>query len=101
VVVFFFANENKFGMITKHNSRFPWMTLILCLCLGSLIILPVQNAVDLSSLEICEDDFTEDDLMITLIGRLITDLVSLPFMQMTQDLHLPSLPPVFPPPKSF
>jgi hypothetical protein len=42
----------RLKMIKKHSSIISLATLLLCLCLGSLVVLPITNVVGLSLPEI-------------------------------------------------
>jgi len=97
-------------MIMTRSSRISLVTLILCLCLGSLVILPMLNVVGLSVPKIFEVDlenyslldqveFDEEFFIGTIIGKTIADQFLSKSRPMNLDFQTASLSPVSPPPK--
>ena len=97
-------------MIMQRSSRISLVTLILCLCLGSLVILPMLNAVVLSVPKISEVDlenyslldqveFDEEFFIGTVIGKTIAAQFLSKSRPMNLDFQTASLSPVSPPPK--
>jgi hypothetical protein len=98
-------------MVKQKRSQFSWVFMILCLCLGSLLIvamlhilspsilgLPLRNLEHYNSSHHVEFDETFDFIMIT---SLITTYLFL-FKSSPANLALETtqLPPQFPPPKN-
>lgn len=83
----------------QPGFRIAWTTLILCLCFGSLVILPLLNFAGPSILEVYEIETDEDDSIVTTIDTAVADLFFIPFSPMTLDFQTASLSPVSPPPK--
>jgi hypothetical protein len=86
------------------------VTLILCLCLGSLVILPMLNVIGLSGSEIYLNDienynlldqveFDEEFFILTIIGSTLADIYFSKSRLMNLDFQTAYLSPVFPPPK--
>ena len=97
-------------MIKQRSSRISLVTLILFLCLGSLVILPMLNVVGISVPEISGGDlenynlldqveFNEELLIGTIIGTTIADLFFSKPRPMNLDFQIAYLSPVSPPPK--
>ena len=97
-------------MIMQRSSRTSLVTLILWLCLASLVILPMLNAVVLSVPKISEVDlenyslldqveFDEEFFIGTIIGTTIADLFFSKSRLMSLEFKTASLSPVSPPPK--
>lgn len=97
-------------MIKQHSPRISLVTMILCICLGSLIILPILNVVGLSVPEISGVDlgiynlldqveFDEEFIIGTIIGTTIAYLFFSKSRLMNLDFHTAYLSPVSPPPK--
>ena len=97
-------------MTKQRGSRISLITLILCLCSGSLVVLPMLNIVDLSVLEISGIDlgnynlldqveFDEEIIIGTIIDTLISDLYFSKSRPMNLDFLTAYLSPVSPPPK--
>jgi hypothetical protein len=82
------------------GCRISWVTLILCLFLGSLVILPLLNFACPSMLDVFDVEVDEDDSMITTIHSVEADLNSIPFSPVNLDFQTASLSPVTPPPKN-
>ena len=97
-------------MINQRNSRISLATLILCLCLGSLVIFPFiqvsPSMPEISGMDIEHYDlfdhaeFDSDFIVISIIGTIIAGLNFLMFKPINLDFISTSLSPVFPPPKS-
>ena len=97
--------------MTKQNGfRISLITLILCLCSGSLVVLPILNIIDLSLLEISGNnlgninlldqfDFDEEIIIGTIIASPISDLYCSKSRLMNLDFFTACLSPKFPPPK--
>jgi hypothetical protein len=96
----FQAHGDEFFMITQHRSRISWMTLILCLCIGSLVILPVLSSISLPLPDISEMEYGEEGAIVPTIGQIAADGLSIPFARVNLKLQAASFPPVSPPPKS-
>jgi len=97
-------------MSKQRSSRISLVTLVLCLCLGSVAILPMLNVVGLSVPEISGVDlgnynlldqveFDEEFLIGTNIGITITGLFFSKSRPMNLDFRAACLSPVSPPPK--
>jgi hypothetical protein len=97
-------------MINQHSSRISLVTLILCLCLGSLVIFPFIQ-VSTSTLEISGIDaenydlfdhaeYDSDFILMSIVNAAITDLNFSKYRPMNLDFQSTSLSPVSPPPKS-
>jgi len=97
-------------MINQRSSRTSLVTLILYLCLGSLVILPLLIAVGLSVPEISEIDlrdyhmldqleFDEDFIIVTIMGTTIADQFFSKSRLMNLDFQTACLSPISPPPK--
>jgi len=97
-------------MINQRSSHISLVTLILCLCLGSLVILPMLNVVGLSIPEIYGADienydwldqveFDEEFVNVLIIGTTIADLFFSKSRLMNLDFPTAYLSPVSPPPK--
>jgi len=97
-------------MTKQCSSRISLVTLILCLCLGNLVILPFLNVVGLSLPKISEVDlenyklldqveFDEEFFIGTIIGKTIADLFFSKSRPMNLDFQTACLSPVPPPPK--
>ena len=98
--------------MTKHCSyHISLATLILCLCLGSLVILPLVNVSGLSALVVSRVDIENHDLfeqlesleelfLLASLGVTITKLLSSKFAPVDLDLPIAEFASVSPPPKS-
>jgi len=97
-------------MINQRSSRNTLVTLILYLCLGSLVILPLHIAVGLSAPEISGVDlrdynlldqveFDGDFFIVTIMGTTIADQYFSKSRPMNLDFQTACLSPVSPPPK--
>ena len=91
-------------MDKQHSFQILLAFLSLCICVGSLAILPVTNFVGLSVLEVPEIDFDqaefEEDFFIATIA--VISIVGLLFTKagvMNLDFQPISLSPNYPPPK--
>jgi len=96
-------------MINKRNTRISLVTLILCLCLGSLVVLPFTQitpyiseiAVDTENYNLFDQaEFDDDFFVISIIGVILAGLNFLMFKPINLDFKSASLSPVSPPPKS-
>jgi hypothetical protein len=97
-------------MMNQRNSRISLVTLILCLCLGSLVILPFiqvsSSMSDISGMDIenCNlfdhAEFDGDFFVMSIVGVAIAKLNFLKSRPMNLDFQSTSLSPVSPPPKS-
>jgi hypothetical protein len=97
-------------MIKQRSSRISLVTVIFCLCLGSLVILPMLNAFGLSVMGISGIDiennylldqveFDEDYFILAIIGTTLVDIFFSKSRLMNLDFQTAYLSPVFPPPK--
>jgi len=86
------------------------MTLILCLCLGGMVILPILNAIDISVLEISEvgpegnqpsNPIESDDevFIVTIVAAALAVLFFSKSRSLNLDFQTVYLAPLFPPPK--
>ena len=97
-------------MINQRNSQISLVTLILCLCLGSLVILPfVQvgpsaqeiSGIDAENYNLFDHvEFDSDFIVKSILGAVIAALNFSKFRHMNLDFQSTSLSPVSPPPKS-
>jgi hypothetical protein len=99
-------------MINLRSSQVFLVTLILSLYLGSLIILPVLNAIGMPVLEISEvasenctlfnlAEFDEEFFIVTVVGTTIAGLIFSKSRPVNIAFQTISLSPHFPPPKHF
>jgi hypothetical protein len=91
-------------MINRRNSRTSLAILILCLCLGSLVILPFipagSSRVDAESYDPFDHAEPEVDIFVlSIIGAAIAELNYSKSRNMNLDFESTSVSPVFPPPK--
>ena len=96
-------------MVKKRSSQISLTTLILCLCLGSLAILPVINVVGTPALEIFEEltannsldqaDLDDEFAIATIAGATFSGLIFLKNRTMKLNFLSIRLSPDFPPPK--
>jgi hypothetical protein len=97
-------------MFKQVSSRISLATLILCLCFGSLVILPLLNVVGPSIPEISGVDrsdynlldhfeFDEGFIIESIMGTTIAHQFFSQSRPMNLDFQTASLSPVFPPPK--
>jgi hypothetical protein len=96
-------------MINQRNSRSSFATLILCLCLGSLVVLPfIQTSpsmpelfgVDAGNYNLFDQaEFDFDLFVISIVGVAIAELYYSKPRPMNLDFESTSLLPVSPPPK--
>lgn len=96
-------------MINQRNPRISLATLILCLCLGSLVILPfIQvspftpeiSGIDAEIFNLFDHaEFDGDIFVISIVGAAIAELNSSKSRLMNLDFQSTSFPPVSPPPK--
>ena len=91
----------------KRNSRISLATLILCLCVGSLVILPFIQ-IDLSTPELSTMDvsnlfehteFDDDFFVVSIVGVTVAELSFSKFRPENPGYLSASLSPVSPPPK--
>jgi hypothetical protein len=97
-------------MIIQRNSRISLVTLILCLCLGSLAILPfIQVSPSMSEISGIETEnynlfdhaeFDGDFFVMSIVGAAIAELIFSKSRPMNLDFQSTSLSPVSPPPKT-
>jgi hypothetical protein len=97
-------------MIIQRNSQISLTTLILCLCLGSLVILPFiqvgSSVPEISGIaaENCNlfdhAEFDGDFFVMSIVGTAIAEINFSKSRLMNLDFQSTSFPPVFPPPKS-
>lgn len=92
-------------MVERRSPRIPLVSLILCLCLGSLVVLQITNVVSTAVLEVSEVDldqaeFDEEFFIIIILGALIANQIFSKFGSMNLDFQSASLSPVPPPPIS-
>ena len=96
-------------MINLRNSRISLATLILCLCLGSLVVSSFvqvsSSATEISGID-TENynlfdyaEFDDDFFVITIVGVAIAELNFSKSRPMNLDSQSTLSPPVFPPPK--
>lgn len=97
-------------MIKQYASRIPWITLVLYLCLGSLVLLPVLlivgtstpsiHAIDLENSSSFDSSEFDDDFFVLLVGEL-TIAVSIfsKFRGINLDFQSAFLSPDSPPPR--
>ena len=96
-------------MINQRNSRISLATLILCLCLGSLVILPfIQvgpsvpgiSGIDAEKHNLFDHtEFDGDFFVMSIVGAAIAEINFSKSRLMNLDFQSTSFPPVFPPPK--
>ena len=96
-------------MINQRNFRISLATLILCLCLGSLVILPFiqvgPSAPEISGIDaenynlFDHAEFDSDLIVISIVCAAIAALNFLKSRPMNLDFQSTSLSPVSPPPK--
>lgn len=96
-------------MVRLRNSQASLVTLILCLCLGSLVSLPIFNAVGLPAVEIFEvnsENFNlfnqaefDEGFILTVIGATIAGLVFPELKSLNLVFQTAFLSPHFPPPR--
>jgi hypothetical protein len=96
-------------MINHRNSRISLTTLILCLCLGSLVILPFNqvspsapwtSGIDTENSDLSDQpEFDEDFFVVSIVGAAIAELNFSKSRPMNLDFQSTSLSPVSPPPK--
>jgi hypothetical protein len=97
-------------MVKQRSSRISLVTLIFCLCLGSLVILPLLYVVGLSLPEISGVDlrnhnlldqveFDEDFFIVTNMGTIIADQCYSKSRPKNLAFQTACLSPVSPPPK--
>jgi len=97
-------------MINQHNSRTSLITLILCLCLGSLVVFPFNqvnssvseiSGVDAENYDLFDHaEFDGDFIATSIVNAAITELNFSKSRPMNLDFQSTSLSPVSPPPKS-
>jgi hypothetical protein len=97
-------------MIKQHRSPISLATLILCLCLGSMVFLPFTQ-ISPSAPEIFgvgaenynqfdQSELDDDFFVISIVGAAIAELSFSKSGTMNLDFQFASLSPVSPPPKS-
>jgi hypothetical protein len=109
-LVAFSPNALGLKMNKQRNSQISLATLILCLYMGSLFVLPMNNIASLSMLGIFEADnenyslfdqveLDEDDFIVAVTGATTTSLISLKPRSMNLDFKDTNLSLISPPPK--
>ena len=99
-----------FNMISHYRSQISMVNLFICLCVGSLVALPMGNIIGVTGLEIVRIDIESDNLFeyaeeadeefdINIYGALSDDLLSSKSRSMNLDFQNYLLTPVSPPPK--
>jgi hypothetical protein len=96
-------------MINKRNSRISMATLILCLCLGSLVILPLIQVspsapkifgVEAENYNLFDHaEFDDDFFVVSIVGTTSTELSFSKPRPANLRFQPTSLLPVSPPPK--
>ena len=94
-------------MIDKRNSRISLATLILCLCLGSLVILQFiqinPSTLEFSTVDVFNlfehPEFDDDFLVVSIVGVAVAELSFSKFRLANLGYLSASLSPVSPPPK--
>ncbi len=97
-------------MSKRRSSPISLTTLILCLCLGSLVILPMPNIMGLSMTDVSEINFEnysqfdqtdlDDDISIgTVVSATIDSLAHVIFRSLNLDITTSCLFPESPPPE--
>jgi hypothetical protein len=98
------------AMIKQQHSRIPWVTLILCLCLGSLTVLPLVFIVGPSALGIYgidlensssfnESEFDDDFSVPPVVDITTSGLIFSRFRSIHLAFQSAFLSPDSPPPK--
>jgi len=105
----FFNEFMRSSMIKGNHSQFVITTLILCLCMGSLVALPLGNITGFSGLDVngighekdnlAEQAEFEDEFMMKPAGVISILFWYLILRPMTPDFHTFYLTLVSPPPK--
>ena len=96
-------------MVKHHRSLISLVALILCLCMGSLVALPMGNIVSVLGLEIygiehenenlLENGESDEEFIIKIYGVINDDLLSFNSRSKNLDFQDFLLAPVSPPPK--
>jgi hypothetical protein len=97
-------------MVKLHSSEISLLSLILCLCLGSLVSLPIFNAVGAPAIEISEvnpesfnlfnqAEFDEEFSILTIVSATTAGLVFSKLKPINLAFQTIYLLPHFPPPK--
>ena len=94
-------------MNDKRNSRISLATLILCLCVGSLVILQFiqinPSTLELSTMDVStlfeHPEFDDDLFAVSIVGVAVTELSFSKFRLANLGYLSASLSPVSPPPK--
>ena len=97
-------------MAMQRNSEISLAILLICLCLGSLVVIPTLSAFSPSTSEISEAgaenkdpsnqiEFNEEFLLEAIVGVIIAHLVFSKFGPINLDFQAACLAPVSPPPK--
>ena len=105
----YFIRSIRSKMVRLRNSQASLVILILCLCLGSLVSLPIFNAVGLPVVEIFEvnsENFSlfnqaefDEGFILTIVGATIAGLVFPKLKSMNLVFQTAFLLPHFPPPR--
>jgi hypothetical protein len=95
-------------MRNQHKSCISLAIPILCLCLGSLVLLPFHQVgvfetemygINCDGCDPFDNTETEDDFLVSISIAAFAEQLLLKFMQMNLDFRSASLSPLFPPPK--
>jgi len=95
-------------MDKQCSSQISLTTLILCLCLGSLVL--AMNVFGLSVMEISgvdsenynlfdQAEFDEEFFIVTIVNPTVADLISTKSRPANLDFQTACILPIFPPPK--
>ena len=97
-------------MAVQRNSKISLAILLICLCLSSLVVIPMINTFSLSAPEISEAGAENNDpsnqaeadeefLFEAIVGIIIAKLIFSKFGPINLDFQPACLAPVSPPPK--
>ena len=97
-------------MVIQRNSQISLAILIICLCFGSLVVMPMMNAFSLAAAEISDvgaenndpsdqAELDEEFLFETIVGVIIAQFFFSKFGPMNLDFQTACLAPISPPPK--
>lgn len=92
-------------MIEHNISRTSFATLVICLCLGSLISLSVANTFDLSGVDfgdhhlLDQAEFDDDSFVVNDVGAKNAGVIFLKSSATNLNFQSASLSPIAPPPK--
>ena len=110
ILGFFQRNVITSSMTKWHDSPIPWVALILCLCLGSLVVspllwvvgtsTPIIEGIDLENSSGVDPLETEDDFfLLPAMALTIAGFIFSKFTAINLDFQPAYLPPILPPPK--